>query len=108
MAGFGIHRWIRVPASRFHPLAAPRSGLGEGRHLGRPVATRGGYVVFWSDNRWVTIKIPTGARSLSYRWGRAVAFLNEDIEAKRGMRYCRGFHASNPIIPSCPGADASA
>ena len=38
----------------------------------------GGYVVFWSDNRWVAIKIPTGARSLSYRWGRAVAFVNGD------------------------------
>lgn len=38
----------------------------------------GGYVVFWSDNRWVAIKIPTEARSLSYRWGRAVAFVNGD------------------------------
>jgi hypothetical protein len=38
----------------------------------------GGYVVFWSDNRWVAIKIPKGARSLSYRWGRAVAFVNGD------------------------------
>lgn len=38
----------------------------------------GGYVVFWSGNRWVAIKIPTGARSLSYRWGRAVAFVNGD------------------------------
>lgn len=38
----------------------------------------GGYVVFWSDNRWVAIKIPTGARSLSYRWGRAAAFVNGD------------------------------
>jgi hypothetical protein len=38
----------------------------------------GGYVVFWSDNRWVAIKIPKGARSLSYRWGRTVAFVNGD------------------------------
>jgi hypothetical protein len=38
----------------------------------------GGYVVFWSGNRWVAIKIPTGARSLSYRWGRATAFVNGD------------------------------
>src|SRR5262245_43170424 len=38
----------------------------------------GGYVVFWSNNRWVAIKVPTGARSLSYRWGRAVAFVNGD------------------------------
>jgi hypothetical protein len=30
----------------------------------------------WSDARWVAIRIPTGARSLSYRWGRAVAFVN--------------------------------
>ena len=36
----------------------------------------GTHVVFWSDNRWVAIKVPTGARSLSYRWGRAVAFVN--------------------------------
>ena len=38
----------------------------------------GSYLVFWSDHRWVAIKIPTGARSLSYRWGRAVAFVNGD------------------------------
>jgi hypothetical protein len=36
----------------------------------------GNHIVFWSDSRWVAIKIPTGARSLSYRWGRAVAFVN--------------------------------
>lgn len=36
----------------------------------------GSYIVFWSDARWVAIKIPAGARSLSYRWGRAVAFVN--------------------------------
>lgn len=36
----------------------------------------GSHIVFWSDARWVAIKIPTGARSLSYRWGRAVAFVN--------------------------------
>lgn len=36
----------------------------------------GSYLVFWSDARWVAIKIPAGARSLSYRWGRAVAFVN--------------------------------
>ncbi|HEX8751186.1 MAG TPA: hypothetical protein VF732_08745 [Nitrospira sp.] len=36
----------------------------------------GNHVVFWSDSRWVAIKIPAGARSLSYRWGRAVAFVN--------------------------------
>ena len=36
----------------------------------------GSHVVLWSDSRWVAIKIPTGARSLSYRWGRAVAFVN--------------------------------
>jgi hypothetical protein len=38
----------------------------------------GNHVVFWSNNRWVAIKIPTGARSLSYRWGRAMAFVNGD------------------------------
>src|SRR6476660_6008241 len=31
----------------------------------------GSHIVFWSDARWVAIKIPTGARSLSYRCGRA-------------------------------------
>lgn len=36
----------------------------------------GSYVVFWSDTRWVAIKLPEGARSLSYRWGRATAFVN--------------------------------
>ncbi|HKC92790.1 MAG TPA: hypothetical protein VKB81_02090, partial [Nitrospira sp.] len=36
----------------------------------------GSYVVFWSDSRWVAIKIPDDARSLSYRWGRPVAFVN--------------------------------
>jgi hypothetical protein len=36
----------------------------------------GSHMVFWSDARWVAIKIPTGARSLSYRWGRAMAFVN--------------------------------
>jgi hypothetical protein len=36
----------------------------------------GSHVVLWSESRWVAIKIPTGARSLSYRWGRAVAYVN--------------------------------
>jgi len=36
----------------------------------------GDHVVLWSDHRWVAIKIPTGAKSLSYRWGRAVAHVN--------------------------------
>lgn len=36
----------------------------------------GTHVVFWSDSRWVAIKVPSGARSLSYRWGRSVAFVN--------------------------------
>lgn len=36
----------------------------------------GGHVVLWSASRWVAIKIPMGARSLSYRWGRTVAFIN--------------------------------
>ena len=36
----------------------------------------GSHVVFWSDTRWVAIRVPNGARSLSYRWGRAVAFVN--------------------------------
>jgi hypothetical protein len=36
----------------------------------------GSHVLFWSDSRWVVIKIPRGARSLSYRWGRTVAFVN--------------------------------
>lgn len=36
----------------------------------------GSHVVLWSASRWVAIKIPTGARSLSYRWGRDVAFIN--------------------------------
>jgi hypothetical protein len=39
----------------------------------------GSHVVFWSDTRWVAIRIPNGARSLSYRWGRAVAFVNGKI-----------------------------
>jgi len=38
----------------------------------------GGYLVFWSDHRWVAIRIPSGAKSLSYRWGRAVAHVNGD------------------------------
>ncbi len=38
----------------------------------------GSHVVFWSDHRWVAIKVPAGARSLSYRWGRASAFINGD------------------------------
>lgn len=36
----------------------------------------GSHIILWSDARWVAIRIPTGARSLSYRWGRAVAFVN--------------------------------
>ena len=36
----------------------------------------GSHIVFWSGSRWVAIKIPTGGRSLTYRWGRAVAFVN--------------------------------
>ena len=36
----------------------------------------GSHVVLWSDTRWVAIKIPAGIRSLSYRWGRAVAFVD--------------------------------
>ena len=36
----------------------------------------GSHIVIWSDARWVAIKMPTGARSLSYRWGRAAAFVN--------------------------------
>jgi hypothetical protein len=36
----------------------------------------GSHVLFWSDSRWVVIKIPRDARSLSYRWGRAMAFVN--------------------------------
>ena len=36
----------------------------------------GNHIVLWSDSRWVAIKIPNGARSLTYRWGRAVAFVN--------------------------------
>jgi hypothetical protein len=38
----------------------------------------GAHVVFWSHHRWVAIKIPVGAKSLSYRWGRAVAHINGD------------------------------
>src|SRR5512146_128696 len=38
----------------------------------------GKHVVFWSNSRWVAIQIPTGARSLSYRWGRETAFVNGD------------------------------
>lgn len=45
----------------------------------------GSHVVFWSESRWVAIKIPTGARSLSYRWGRAVAFVNGDsVQVQHG------------------------
>ena len=36
----------------------------------------GSHIVIWSAARWVAIKIPTGARSISYRWGRGVAFIN--------------------------------
>ncbi len=36
----------------------------------------GSHVVLWSASRWVAIKIPTEARSLSYRWGRAIALVN--------------------------------
>jgi hypothetical protein len=36
----------------------------------------GNHVVLWAASRWVAIKIPKGARSLSYRWGRTVAFIN--------------------------------
>jgi hypothetical protein len=36
----------------------------------------GSHIVIWSASRWVAIKIPTGARSISYRWGRGVAFIN--------------------------------
>jgi hypothetical protein len=36
----------------------------------------GNHVVFWSDSQWVAIRIPNGARSLSYRWGRTLAFVN--------------------------------
>jgi len=38
----------------------------------------GSHVVFWSAHRWVAVKIPRGAKSLSYRWGRAVAHVNGD------------------------------
>ena len=38
----------------------------------------GGYLVFWSDHRWVAISIPSGAKSVSYRWGRAVAHVYGD------------------------------
>lgn len=34
--------------------------------------------MFWSDHRWVAIRIPSGAKSVSYRWGRAVAHVNGD------------------------------
>ena len=48
------------------------------REDGCPVHSQqeGSHIVFWSNARWVAIKIPTGARSLSYRWGRAMAFVN--------------------------------
>lgn len=36
----------------------------------------GSHIVIWSVSRWVAIKIPAGARSISYRWGRGVAFIN--------------------------------
>lgn len=38
----------------------------------------GSHVVLWSNHRWVAIRIPAGAKSLSYRWGRAVAYINGD------------------------------
>jgi hypothetical protein len=38
----------------------------------------GRHVVFWSNHRWVAVRIPSGAKSLSYRWGRAVAHVNGD------------------------------
>jgi hypothetical protein len=45
----------------------------------------GSHVVFWSESRWVAIKIPRGARSLTYRWGRAVAFVNgESVNVQHG------------------------
>lgn len=48
------------------------------REDGCPVHSQqeGSHIVLWSHSRWVAIKIPTGARSLSYRWGRTVAFVN--------------------------------
>ena len=36
----------------------------------------GSHVVLWSSSRWVAIKLPAGARSLSYRWGSLAAFVN--------------------------------
>lgn len=50
------------------------------REDGCPVKSQqeGDHVVFWSQARWVAIKIPTGARSLSSRWGRTVAHVNGD------------------------------
>lgn len=61
----------------FHRLPEGRAFL---REDGCAVHSQqeGSHVVFWSDRRWVAIKIPTGARSLSYRWGRAIAFVNGD------------------------------
>lgn len=38
----------------------------------------GTQVVFWSNKVWVMVQLPTGARSLTYRWGRHVAFVNGD------------------------------
>lgn len=38
----------------------------------------GNHVVFWSESQWVAIQIPAGAKSLFYRWGRTVAYVNGD------------------------------
>lgn len=38
----------------------------------------GAQLVLWSNNRWVMVQVPTGTRSLTYRWGRSVAFANGD------------------------------
>jgi len=54
----------------------------------------GNHVVFWSGSRWVAIKIPDGARSLSYRWGRAVAFVNGKIVAVQHGHIVGGLQTS--------------
>lgn len=46
----------------------------------------GTHVLFWSNDKWVLIPVPNGARSLTYRWGCPVAFVNGDrVKIQTGM-----------------------
>jgi hypothetical protein len=77
VARLGVRRWARLSAPGFPALVRERLCVGPGGRLCRPFTARGEPCrAVWSASRWVAIKMPTEARSLSYRWGRAVAFVN--------------------------------